>query len=290
MQRNRRPYLSPVAAAILLMIGCADGEDATDATTVTQTAATTATATTAATPTVAPADIINNPSAWVGRRVTVSGDVEEVWTPRAFNMDSGITVGELLVVSREPFPNLADHDPLVDDVATVTGTVRMLAVAEVEREIGWDLQPEIEVEFTGKPMLVIDNATFQRPAASAAADPERITDMVLIIDAPDRISLIGRKVHLQDVRVQRVVGDRMFMVGPDASRSLLAVLAPGLDQPPFEQIVDMTNYRIVALTGEVRRAPSGAEAKQMNLKPDDAAALQKAKVYLYVTGVEVLRR
>lgn len=286
MQMNGVPCLLPVAAAVVLMIGCAESEDATE---VTQTAATTV-STAAATPTVAPADIINNPSAWVGRRVTVSGDVEEVWTPRAFNMDSGVTPGELLVVSREPFPKLADHDPLVDDVATVTGTVRMLAVADVEREIGWDLQPEIEVEFTGKPMLVIDTAAFQRPPATTANDPDRITDMVLIIDAPDRISLIGRKVHLQDVRVQRVVGDRMFMVGPDESHTLLAALAPGLDQPPFEQIVDLTNYRIVALTGEVRRAPSGAEAQRMNLEPDDAAALQQAKVYLYVTGVEVLRR
>ncbi len=90
--------------------------------------------------------IIENPSAYVGKTVTVSGDVEEVWGPRAFNMDSGATVGELLVVGREPFPNLADANNrayVINDVATVTGVIRMFVTPDVEHEIGWDLDPKI---------------------------------------------------------------------------------------------------------------------------------------------------
>lgn len=108
--------------------------------------------------------IIENPSAYVGKTVTVSGDVEEIHSPRSFNMDSGASVGELLVVGREPFPNLAGADNrayVINDVATVTGVVRMLVKEDIEREIGWNLDPQIVATFTSKPVLVAQSANFK---------------------------------------------------------------------------------------------------------------------------------
>ena len=113
--------------------------------------------------------VIENPSAYVGKTVTVSGDVEEIWGPRAFNMDSGISLGELLVVGREPFPQIPEAGNrayVVNDVATVTGVVRMLVVADVEREIGWDLDPRIEAEFNAKPVLIAQSINFRAGAAA----------------------------------------------------------------------------------------------------------------------------
>ena len=52
--------------------------------------------------------IIQNPGAYLGKTVTVSGEVEKIFGPRAFNMDSGVNVGELLVLGAEPFPNVPD--------------------------------------------------------------------------------------------------------------------------------------------------------------------------------------
>lgn len=44
------------------------------------------------------APVINNPNAYVSKTVIVSGNVEEIHSPRAFNMGSGISAGELLVL------------------------------------------------------------------------------------------------------------------------------------------------------------------------------------------------
>ena len=117
---------------------------------------------------VTAAQVINNPSAYVGKTITVSGDVEEIHSPRAFNMDSGASVGELLVLGREPFPQLPEAGNrayLVSDTATVTGIVRLLVTGEVERELGWDLTPEIEAEFSAKPVLIAQQVAF-RPGAN----------------------------------------------------------------------------------------------------------------------------
>ena len=116
--------------------------------------------------------VIENPGAYVGKTVTVSGDVEEIWGPRAFNMDSGASVGELLVVGREPFPqvkvNNADTAYVINDIATVTGVVRLLVKEDIEREIGWDLDPQIVAKFTSKPVLVAQSVNF-KPAANRTA-------------------------------------------------------------------------------------------------------------------------
>lgn len=226
--------------------------------------------------------VIENPAAYVGKTVTVSGDIEEIWGPRAFNMDSGLTVGELLVVGREPFPNVPDRGNtafVVSDVATVTGVVRMLVIADVEREIGWDLDPNIEAEFNAKPVLIAQSISFKAGAARApvstannapannmntnqAAAGAELTDVLVIVAAPDRPSLVGRRVRFTDVKVQDVVGDTTFYVGPSATQRILVDLdeqpAPNSD---VEGGVDVNPGQTISFTGVVTAMPAAAEAK-----------------------------
>ncbi len=184
--------------------------------------------------------VIENPAAYVGKTVTVSGDVEEIWGPRAFNMDSGVTVGELLVVGREPFPQVAgatNRAYVINDVATVTGVVRMLVTADVEREIGWDLTPEIETEFNAKPVLIVQSVSFRAGAGGAATTPanmnqpmannnsaqpmantntntagNRLTDVGVYASTADKLSLVGKDAQFSNLKVVRVVGPRTFTV------------------------------------------------------------------------------
>ncbi len=195
--------------------------------------------------------VIENPSAYVGKTVTVSGDVEEIWGPRAFNMDSGLSVGELLVVGREPFPQVGEAGNrayVVRDVATVTGVVRMLVTADVEREIGWDLDPRIEAEFNAKPVLIAQSISFRAAAAGSAsttanasgnqmamnanqmtannnanqtaannnaaqnATGNKLTDAGVYGSTADKLSLVGKEVQFSNLRVVRVVGPRTFTV------------------------------------------------------------------------------
>ena len=198
--------------------------------------------------------VIENPGAYVGKTVTVSGDVEEIWGPRAFNMDSSMSIGELLVIGREPFPqvtvNNADTAYVINDIATVKGVVRLLVKADIEREIGWDLDPKIVAEFDGKPVLVAESVSFKpsanRTATTAPSGTEmnntnpnstdannmsgangsvtdndkgenntgdRITDVAVFAKTSDKTTLAGKKGQFENVRVERIVGPRTFTVG-----------------------------------------------------------------------------
>lgn len=199
--------------------------------------------------------VIENPSTYVGKTVTVSGDVEEIWNPRAFNMDSGISLGELLVVGREPFPQVGEAGNrayVVSDVATVTGVVRMFVTAEVEREIGWDLDSRIETEFNAKPVLIVQSVSFKPNANRAAttsgagqtamtpngnqmsannnsnqitangnanqtAAGNKLTDAGVYASTADKLSLVGKETHFSNLRVVRVVGPRTFTVASGPS-------------------------------------------------------------------------
>ncbi len=189
--------------------------------------------------------VIENPDAYIGKTVTVSGDVEEIHGPKAFNMDSGVSVGELLVVGREPFPNLADADNrmyVINDVATVTGVVKKFVMADVEKEVGWDLDPNIFSEFEGKTVLVANSVGFKPGKGTATttttndgdndkpvvdkdnnmdsdADVTKntagdvITDTAVITTAKDQESLAERKIDFSGVKVNRVVGPNTFTIG-----------------------------------------------------------------------------
>ncbi len=204
--------------------------------------------------------VIENPSAYVGKTVTVSGDVEEIWNPRAFNMDSGLSVGELLVVGREPFPQVGDANNrayLISDTATVTGVVRMLVTADVEREIGWDLDPRIEAEFNAKPVLIAQSISFRPKAGNAAANAnqtamtannnanqmmtngnqmtansnvnqtatgDKLTDAGVYNSTADKLSLVGKEIEFSNVRVGRVVGPRTFTVASGGGSEIYVML------------------------------------------------------------------
>jgi hypothetical protein len=88
---------------------------------------------------------------YLGKTVTVVADVQEVLSRRAFTLDeddalAGGIDNDMLVLS----PQAGNLKPVEDDwtknKVRVTGTVRGIAVVEIEREIGWDLDPKIVAE------------------------------------------------------------------------------------------------------------------------------------------------
>jgi hypothetical protein len=101
--------------------------------------------------TVRVADIVASPNEYVGETVTVVADVEEVFGPGAFALDedapfAGGIDRDLLVLSKKA-GSLSDiDDQWLNNKVRVTGTVGRMSVVEIEREIGWDLDPEIEGE------------------------------------------------------------------------------------------------------------------------------------------------
>jgi hypothetical protein len=112
------------------------------------------------------ADIMDNPTQYIGDTITVEADVEEVLGTYAFVLDEDDPVAggidnDLMVFSARS-AMLADiDDQWLNNRVRVTGVVRQATVAEIEREIEWDLTPDVETKVDGtKPVLIAHS--FQR--------------------------------------------------------------------------------------------------------------------------------
>lgn len=111
-------------------------------------------------------ELNENLSQYIGKTVTVRGEVEDVYGNRSFTVDEeGILGKDLLVISDKPLPPRVtgpEETPLVlkDDTVKVTGTVRRFVATEIERELGIDLDPEIEVEIEeNRPVIIAKSVT-----------------------------------------------------------------------------------------------------------------------------------
>jgi hypothetical protein len=141
------------AAALTMIVGCdtsrADDDNAG-----------------AAEGTVRVADIQEDPAKFMGQTVTVVADVEEVHSPRAFSLDedspaAGGIDNDLMVLSPQAGSLQDIDDQWLNNKVRVTGTVGTINVVEIEREIGWDLTPELEAE-VGRAKAVIIARSVQR--------------------------------------------------------------------------------------------------------------------------------
>lgn len=101
-------------------------------------------------------EVLNDqPARYDGRQVRVPGEVSERVDDRSFILESGGWIDdEILVVLSQNATQLAG---LVNDDAEliVTGTVRTYQVVDIERETGWDFNPEIEAEFEDIKAVII---------------------------------------------------------------------------------------------------------------------------------------
>lgn len=105
-----------------------------------------------------PSAIADNPQAYVGRLVSVRGEVEEVIGATAFSLDEdalleGGVDNDILVISSPDVPPIV-QEGIESKTVQVFGTVRMLVTSEVEREFGFDLDDELVVDFEGRPVII----------------------------------------------------------------------------------------------------------------------------------------
>ncbi len=95
--------------------------------------------------------IVENPEPFVGQRVTVSSEVEEVISTSAFTLDSPTAIGNRLLVIRITPGEVT----VIEGVPVqVTGTVREFELPAIEEEVGVALDDEAFTEFEGRPAIV----------------------------------------------------------------------------------------------------------------------------------------
>lgn len=121
--------------------------------------------------------ILENPANVYGKSVIVSGTVKDLRGPRAFTIGGeDWSSGKLLILAAEPLPTVKGRDGntqlAAGDLVQVSGPVRRLVVADIEREIGFDLEPGLEKEFENKPVVVVKAKSVQvTPHRGLAAAP-----------------------------------------------------------------------------------------------------------------------
>lgn len=115
-------------------------------------------------------DIGENPTAYIGKTVTVNGEIEKVRGTNLFVMEEdGFMQGdEAVIVTRRPlaqmFVNHVGEDGVLnegleDRNVRVTGEVRAFDRVEVERELGYALDDQYAADFEGRPVIIADSVS-----------------------------------------------------------------------------------------------------------------------------------
>lgn len=149
MKHSWRSVWSCAAASALVSISLVSAD-------ATQTAGKDKQATTAMKATAG--EIANNPAAYIGKKVTVTAEVEDVLGRQVFLLDEDrlFVWPDVLVIA----PALAGQAP-EDTNVTVSGTVRNFVDVDFRRDYDWnwwgDLDTDIVVAFHNRPVIIADS-------------------------------------------------------------------------------------------------------------------------------------
>jgi hypothetical protein len=98
--------------------------------------------------------LADRPAAYMGQRVKVRAEVEDVHTPRVFTLDEDEVGASPDVLVLGPTGSFPKGGQFVE----VTGTVRAFVRSEIERDYEWfDLGDEFDVKFTERPVIVAES-------------------------------------------------------------------------------------------------------------------------------------
>ena len=228
--------------------------------------------------------VTEEPMRFIGKRVMISGEVGKVYDPRAFELEGeGIWWDDgMLVLTRAPI-SISGEMLSEDDEVTVAGVVSKLTVVDVERDIGWDLQEELEVEFRDKPVLVADTISVSDIAAtwSEKQYPQgTMMGLMRLWTASDPSQLAGQALTVNDVPVRNETGKALWIGYND----LAHVLVVPTDATALDKI---EAGQRVTFSGTVEKMPPADQArKQWSLPPDMQAQLAREPVYINAARVE----
>lgn len=105
-----------------------------------------------------PGELTTNPSAYYGKRLTVTGEVENINSPVTYTLDEDKLLGgeDLLVLHTNSQARVKPREKI-----TVSGVLRPLIIADLERDynLAWDsnLRKQLEAKYRNKPVLVVNN-------------------------------------------------------------------------------------------------------------------------------------
>lgn len=178
-------------------------------------------------------EISENTAKLIGQRVTVRDEVEKKVSPVAFTIDNEELFNEenILVVNASGQPLVLPED---DADVQITGTVARFVVADIEKEYGLDLEPNLYVDFEGKPAIIAQAVALAPEPGEITTNPKRYYNKVIAVPA----------------EVENIVSPNAFTLDEDKliGGSDLLVLVP----PNLKPAAKATEGEKVVVTGVLR--------------------------------------
>lgn len=234
-------------------------------------------------------------SQWIGKKVSVDAEVEEVYGPRVFSIDEPNWAdldGEILVYVPSTLAALVRED----DRVTVSGTVKKFVKADFENDWGWlDTDNVIEARLSLRPVLVAErviggndnralvvainqhgtrrSTAADRPVGTSGTtgDAGTMSDLTMLGKADDDV--VGRTVNLTNVRVSSKAALGGFYTQAGGA-TLFVLPAPG-------QGMTLGEGDTVSVEGFVMQLP-----RHMEDRLEDESRDLNDDVYVYATRVE----
>ena len=242
-------------------------------------------------------ELASDPETYMGRVVTVSGEVNKVLGQHWFTIGGEDFGGkEVLVLGRMSMPaliqNLADSVHVSNDIVQVTGVVRVFEEDQLEREIpGIDLDGDIFDPFDAEPVIVMTelDITPRIDPAPVVAVPVPVPVGVPVVReieifVPDRASLAGRAAALYTVRVDSVLSNRAFWIGQGFGQRVLVVQNDSVSATPMQ----VNEGDMVYIAGVLRRVPDNLDhvRTKWGFQSSADAAIRSETIYLDAHRVE----
>jgi hypothetical protein len=232
-------------------------------------------------------DVEEHPDKYLGKTLVVTGEVDGVLGPKLFVIDEPNWADpdrEVLVYTEAPLAALVDEN----DRVTVTGTLTPFAEVELQRDWGFSsLGPEVKAKIRARPVLVAKHLVDARgkrvmeiaidsptpTGTSGTQDAQAPITSVDTIAKAANTSLVGRRVALQSVKVDRVESNGAFWVKSATGESVYVM--PANDKMKVQQ------GQTVSIEGRVLRSPEGLKSQSQKSGGKGAGPM-----YIYATSIK----
>ncbi len=117
----------------------------------------------------------------LGKSVTVRSEVGEKVGAHSFTITDNELFGndKVLVINGSGAPTILPEDIKLQ----VTGKVQKFVVAEVEREFNLDLEPEVEVEYKDKPVIIAQSIALSPEPGEVTKNPSAYYNKTIAVKA-----------------------------------------------------------------------------------------------------------
>ncbi|MEZ4297191.1 MAG: hypothetical protein R3B70_19660 [Polyangiaceae bacterium] len=206
--------------------------------------------------------IREDPARYYGKTVTITGEVDKVYTDRVFELEgSGWAFNDNITVVTKTPVRIADMPLAKGDHLILKGTVQKFVTADITRDYGWTASPDVLLRIEKRPVLVAESirlvgeyGTWSAKTTPPPTGP--ITTTLIIVTTIEPESVVGRRVDLGRERVQATMGNGLW-VGSSAMSQVFVL--------PKEPVKDVKAGDWVRVSnGTVARAPKDA-AKEWKL-------------------------